>query len=157
MDILGETRREVYRFGGRDYSVGHRYTFKELPVEVRKDLALQKDEVESRYGRDPKTLKYRLVMVPYTELVRLLQQRLGARYERLLRDPAIMALAQDIEAHGLKSPPVLEEGLKRALALASLRWDMPYFTVDEPIHMPSPEYIPTLDGRWSAGRYPIGR
>lgn len=154
---MGETRQEVYRFGSHDYQVGRTYTYKELPKEVRKDLSAQVDEIESRYGRDPKTLHYRLVMVPYPELVRQLQDRLGARYERLLRDPQIAALAQDIEHHGLKSPPVLEEGLKRAMALASLRWDMPYFTIDEPIAMPSPEFIPTLDGRWLNGRYPLGR
>jgi hypothetical protein len=37
--------------------------------------------------------------------------------------------------------------VKRALALALLGWDMPYFTIDESIDMPAPVFIPTLDAR----------
>lgn len=157
---LGESagRGDWYRFGKREYQVGERYTWKELPLEVRRDVDRQQEEIESRYGRDPKTLHYRLVLVSNQDLIRHLKERFGAdRYEEKVQQARIKTLADDILAHGLKIPPVLEEGMQRALALARLGWDMPYFTVDEPIEMPEPSYIPTLDGRWRDGGYPLGR
>lgn len=156
---LGEARHPAapVRFGKKDYTVGKRYSWEDLPPAVRKDVENQEEEIESRFGRDPRTLRYRLVIIPHADLVRHLEDRYGARYTEKLRDPKVLELARDIDRRGLQSPPVLEKGLRRALAIASLGWDMPYFTVDEPISMPEPTYIPTLDGRWPDGRYPLGR
>lgn len=158
-DILGESygAGRVVKFGKKDYLVGHRYGWEELPSQVQDDVDLQEEEIESRFGRDPKSLSYRFIVIPYADLVRHLEDRYGDRYKAKLKSPMVIALARDIEANGLKTPPVLEEGMTRALALARLGWDMPYFTIDEPIEMPEPLFIPSLDGRWPEGRHPLGR
>lgn len=106
------------------------------------------EEVMSRFGRDYRALTFRLVIIPNRELVRVLTDRFGEQgFAKRLSERRVQDLASRIEREGLQQPPVLEEGVHRALALASLGWDMPYFLLDEPIQMPSSRYIPTLDGR----------
>ncbi len=146
MDLGRST--EKYRFGSRDYRPGEDYAFSELPLQVRKDLTVQADDIEARFGHDPKTMHYRLVIIPHDELLEALRARFGEeRLRNLGQDREIAALARRIEREGLQNPPVLEEGLKRALATLLLGWDLPYFTLSEPLEMPSTRYISTLDGR----------
>jgi hypothetical protein len=145
---LGRSSTEKYRFGNRDYRPGEDYGWKELPLQVRKDLSVQADDIEARFGHDPKALHYRLVIIPHDELLEALKARFGeGRLANLGEDREISALARRIEREGLQNPPVLEEGLKRALAILLLGWDLPYFTLSEPIEMPTQRHIPTLDGR----------
>lgn len=148
MSELGKApSTEGYRFGSRHYIVGQHYAWRELPATVQHDIVVQADDIEARYGRDPRTLKYQLIKVPHADLVRMLADRFGqSGYSKRIHDPKLVAFAHKIERAGLQYPPVLEEGLQRALALSYLGWDMPYFTLDEPIEMPEHSFIPTLDG-----------
>lgn len=145
---LGErTVPETYQFEGKPYVVGESYHFHELPKGVRKDVLSQSEDIEAHYGRTAKSATYRLIMVPRQELVRMLQERFGEKeYSKMLHDPDLIAFARQIEREGLQRPPALDEGWRRAFALAYLGWDMPYFTVDEPLDMPEPTFIPTLEG-----------
>lgn len=149
MNDLGREQPKLrYRFGGKPYVVGNSYPWKDLPPQVQKDLASQADEIESRYGRDPRSLQYKLVLVSHPDLIRSLQDRFGEEgFLKRLKEPKTLALARQIDQDGLQYPPVVEQGFRRAFALAYLGWDMPYFMLEEPIDMPSPEYIKTLDGR----------
>jgi hypothetical protein len=138
---------EAYRFDNKSYVIGESYSFNDLPKGVRKDALSQNDDIEAHYGRSARTVTYKLVMVPHQELVRMLQERFGERgYSKRVHDPDLIAFARQIEREGLQQPPVADEGWHRAFALAYLGWDMPYFMVDEPIEMPGPTFIPTLDG-----------
>lgn len=148
MDLGKAPGRERYRFGSRYYVVGDAYSWKELPVVVQRDIVAQADEIEARFGRDYRTLRFRLVIIPHAALLRILNVRFGEEgLARRLSDRKVRALAKEIQHEGLQYPPVLEEGIQRALAVAYLGWDMPYFLLDEPIEMPEPRFIPTLDGR----------
>ncbi len=146
MDLGRST--EKYRFGNRDYRPGEDYVWNQLPLQARKDLAIQADDIEARFGHDPKVMHYRLIIIPHDELLEALKARFGEeRLRNLDQDREISALARRIEREGLQNPPVLEEGLKRALATLLLGWDLPYFTLSEPLDMPIQRHIPTLDGR----------
>lgn len=146
---LGERlSQEAYRFGGRTYTVGQSYGFRDLPAAVQRDIVKQEEEIAVRYGMPPEATHYRFIIVPHDELIRLLKEVFGEReYEKRLRDSATREFAHRIDQEGLQHPPVLDEGWRRAFALAYLGWDMPYFVMDEPIEMPEFVNIPTLDGR----------
>lgn len=145
---LGERHVESYVFDGRRYRVDEVYPFGQLPKGAQRDARRQDDDIRAHYGVPATAAYYHFVIVPHDELVSALQRRFGeSRYAVMLEDPSVIALAREIERHGLQQPPVLEEGWRRALAIAYLGWDLPYFTIDEPIEMPTYADMPTLDGR----------
>lgn len=145
---LGERHADSYVFDGRRYRIGKLYTFDELPKGVRHDAKLQDDDIRVHYGVPSTGATYRFVLVPHEELVEMLHQRFGEqRYAAMMEDPGVIALAREIQRHGLQQPPILDEGWKRAWAVAYLGWDLPYFTLDEPIEIPPYTNIPSLDGR----------
>lgn len=142
----GETAPTLV-FDGKKYRVGMAYRYDELPAAVRRDVLAQEEDLESLYGRDPRALQFRLVVVPHADLMRALASRYGPGLDQALADPGTARLARSIERRGLQHPPVGEEGWTRALALASLGRDMPYFEILAPIGAPGiPEFIPTLEG-----------
>jgi len=146
---LGErTSTETYRFEGKVYTVGRSYTFSELPKGVQKDVLSQSDDIEAHYGHSARAAAYRLVMVPHESVVQMLQDHFGEEtYSKTIRNPKLISFAHQIEREGLQQPPALDEGWRRAFALAYLGWDMPYFTIEEGLEMPNPTFIPTLEGR----------
>lgn len=146
---LGErTSTEVHRFEGKVYVIGESYTFSQLPKGVQKDVLSQSDDIEAHYGRSARSAIYRLVMVPHGNVVRMLQDHFGEdAYAKMVRDPKLVAFAHRIEREGLQQPPALDEGWRRAFALAYLGWDMPYFRIEETLEMPESTFIPTLEGR----------
>lgn len=133
-------------FENAAYRVGDEYPYASLPESVKRDLALQEEEIESVFDLPPSELDYRLVMIPSAEAGRILAER-GA--ERLLEDPGIRKLARRIARTERVDPPVGEEGLDRIAALALLGRDIPYFMVLEPspAMRPPRARIPTLEGR----------
>jgi hypothetical protein len=134
-------------FDGRTYVVGQAYPWDELPRQVQKDVVVQEEGLELVFGRDPRGLYYELILVPHTEVVRMLEGRFGKeRLGRHFQTPSIRRLAEEIEREGLHAPPVEDEGWKRAIALALLGWDMPYFRVATPFEPPWPIEIPALEG-----------
>lgn len=145
---LGErTVPETYHFENKPYVVGKSYHYHQLPKGVRKDAISQNDDMEAHYGHGARSVTYRLVIVPNQVLVQMLQDRFGEKgYSRRLHDSDQIAFARQIEREGLQQPPIGDEGWNRAMAIAYLGWDMPYFMVDVPIEMPPPTFIPTLDG-----------
>ncbi len=140
---------EAYEFGGHDYIVGAPYRFADLPWSVRRDARAQEEDIEVHHNVDFRDATYRLIIVPHEDLVRSLEDRFGEEeLTQKLRANTIHALSRKIEKEGLQQPPVVDEGIDRALALVLLGWDMPYFTVDESIEWPVEEMrIPTLEGR----------
>jgi len=133
-------------FGGRRFVFGGVYGYDDLPPATRRDILAQEDDLQERFGAGARTLHFMLVLVPHTDLVSELRLRYGAGLEDAMAAPAVTALAHSITRHGLQYPPVGEEGWMRALALAALGIDMPYFEVLEPFEIPGPVAIPTLDG-----------
>ena len=140
---------EAYGFGGHEYIVGQPYRFEDLPWSGRRDARAQAEDIEVHRGVDYRDATYRLTIVPNEDLVNSLEDRFGEEeLARKLRMNTIHALSRKIERDGLQQPPVVDEGIDRALALVLLGWDMPYFTVDESIEWPVEEMrIPTLEGR----------
>jgi hypothetical protein len=149
MTLLGRTEPtgETYTFDRKPYEVGQSYRFAQLPQGVQEDIMVQADDIELHAGTPVDAATYRLILVPHSEVVRTLKERFGEDdYNKRLRSKAVRTLAKTIEQEGLQQPPVLDEGIHRALALALLGWDMPYFTLDEMLDLPEPVFIPTLDG-----------
>lgn len=61
-----------------------------------------------------------------------MERHLGKEeFQKEIQEEDIVKLASHIRSRGLLNPPVESEGYHRALALASLRWPMPYFEVAE--------------------------
>lgn len=149
MFLLGrkEPTGEIYTFDRKPYEAGRSYRFHELPEGVQEDVLVQADDIELHANTSVDAATYRLILVPNAELVRTLKERFGEDdYNKRLRSKAVRTLAKKIDQEGLQQPPVLDEGIHRALALALLGWDMPYFTLDEMLDLPEPVFIPTLDG-----------
>lgn len=149
MTLLGRTQPtgEVYQFEGKPYEVGQSYYFDNLPKGVQNDIRVQADDIELHTSMSPESAIYRLILVPHSEVVRTLKERFGkGEYNKRLRSKRVRDLAKTIEREGLQQPPVLDEGIHRALALALLGWDMPYFTLEEMIGAPEAAFIPTLEG-----------
>lgn len=135
-------------FEGKRYQIHHAYDWKDLPSVNRQDAREQSADFEAHYGRPYRHLSYELIMVPNEELVAMLERRLGPAYERMAHTPEIKKLMDLIGRHGLRFPPLVDEGWKRAIAVAKLGWDMPYWRVVEPLEFEAdPIGIPTLDGR----------
>jgi hypothetical protein len=142
-------RPTAFPFAKKVYAVGETYSYADLPRAVQKDLRLQEDDVSAHYGRSIRDVFYFLTLIPHEEAEHLLRERFGDEgYERLARSAQVAALAEEIERKGLKTPPVLDEGLDRAAALVLLGLDVPYFMIAEPIGDRDFINIPTLDGPW---------
>lgn len=122
------------------------YSFYDLPSHSQKDALRQGADFEAHFGHGPESMRFRFLMVPHAEVMRLLEQQYGAELANKMRSEPIRKLAQSIEREGLQYPAVADEGWKRALAIASLGRDLPYFEVLEPFDMPFDPMIPTLDG-----------
>lgn len=137
-------------FEGRRYSPGKVYRWDELPSVTRHDAKVQSDDFEAHFGRGYRHLDYRLIVVPHDEVMRVLRERYGDRLESLMRSAEIRRLAALIEKHGLRYPPLHNEGWKRALAMAVLGRDLPYFDATLPFGAEPAPFIPTLEGRRGA-------
>jgi hypothetical protein len=133
-------------FGGRRFVFGEVYSYDDLPQATRRDILAQEDDLQARFGTGARTLHFRLVLVPHDDLVRELHLRYGAGLEDAMAAPEVAALAHSIARYGLQYPPVGEEGWTRALAMAALGSDMPYFEILEPFETGISPAIPTLDG-----------
>ncbi len=139
---------EVFQFDHGVYAIDESYPFYLLPPGVQKDIQAQTDDIELHFNIPAEMATYRMILVPHYELVRSLKERFGEEgYRKRVRSRETKALAKKIDEEGLQQPPVLDEGISRALALAWLGWDMPYFTIDEMMELEPPVYIPTLEGR----------
>lgn len=134
-------------FERRCYAPGGTYSFFELPSLSQKDAVRQTADFEAHFGRNPQSMSFRFLMVPHQEVVRLLENHYGPKLKDMMQSAAVQKIAHSIKKEGLKYPAVADEGWKRALALAGLGRDLPYFEVVEPIEMPYAAMIPTLDGR----------
>jgi hypothetical protein len=134
-------------FDAKAYRVGEAYSWGDLPATTRREAIAQDADLEARFGRGAKELFYRFVVVPHPDLLRFLSDRYGPRLDDALESPEIRELARKIERRGLQHPPVGEDGLERALAVAALGWDLPYFEVVEPFGPMEPVFIPTLEGK----------
>lgn len=115
-----------FRFGDRTYKVGDAYEFEELPEGVQDDVVVQLE-----FERVPADFRYRLVVVPHETLMGSLEERYGTGLGEAIDDQDIADLAENIRARGLQLPPVGDEGWHRALAVAKLGWDLPYFVMEE--------------------------
>lgn len=133
-------------FERRCYTPGATYSFFELPSLSQKDAVRQTADFEAHFGRKPETMHFRFLMVPYREVIRLVEKHYGPRLMKMLQSSAVQKIINSIQKEGLKYPAVADEGWKRALALADLGQDLPYFEVVEPIEMPYAAMIPTLEG-----------
>jgi hypothetical protein len=129
------------------FTPGKTYFFNDLPSMSQKDALRQNADFEAHFGRGPETMGFRFLLVPHEEVLRLLHQHYGAGLKKEIQKEGVRKLAHSIEHEGLKYPAVADEGWKRALAIASLGMDLPYFEVLEPFEMPFEPGIPTLDGR----------
>lgn len=133
-------------FEGRRYTFGKAYSWEMLPSETQKDALRQAEDIAYVYGRQPEELEYRLDLMPHGELIQVLERVYGADLERKLQSVDVGRMARSIEERGLLYPPIVDEGWKRALALASLGMDMPFFSVVPPFEMPPPSFVPSLEG-----------
>jgi hypothetical protein len=133
-------------FERRCYEYGSSYPFQQLPAETRRDAKRQTEELEYVFGKPADELIYRFDILQHSELVRMLEHEYGARFPERLESPAVRRMATSIEREGLKYPPVVDEGWKRALALAGLGMDMPFFSVIPPVGGDFPVRIPSLEG-----------
>jgi hypothetical protein len=133
-------------FERRCYAPGDTYSFSQLPSLSQKDAIRQTDDFEAHFGRNPQSMYFRFLMVPHQEVVRLLEKHYGPKLTEMMQSAAVQKIAHSIQKEGLKYPAVADEGWKRALALADLGQDLPYFEVVEPLEAPYAAIIPTLDG-----------
>lgn len=133
-------------FERRCYAPGDTYSFSELPSLSQKDARRQAADFEAHFGRSPESMNFRFLMVPYQEVIRLLENHYGPKMTEMMESSAVQKISRSILREGLKYPAVADEGWKRALALASLGQDLPYFEVVEPIEMPYSVMIPSLEG-----------
>lgn len=134
-------------FERRCYVPGEVYSFNDLPSHSRKDAIRQVDDFEAHFGHGPESMEFRFLMVPHDDVLRLLSQRYGQKLKQMMQTEAVRKLAHSIEREGLKYPAVADEGWKRALAIASLGKDLPYFEVLEPFNVSFEPSISTLEGR----------
>lgn len=153
--MLGRTKTEAgpspFLFEGRKYAPGKTYRWDDLPSVTRHDAKIQSDDFEAHFGRGYRDLDYHLIVVPHAEVMRVLRERYGDGLERMLRSAEVRRLASLIEKHGLRYPPVHNEGWKRALAIADLGRDLPYFDATLPFGAEPAPFIPTLEGRRGRG------
>jgi len=139
--------RSGFTFGGTSFVPGGTYSWSQLPEGTRKDVEAQRADVEFVHGAEPEDLLYSFRVMPHAELVEELLKRYGPGLERAMKRKEISDLARSIKRGGLRNPPVVDEGWKRALALASLGMDMPYFSVIPPIMREESFFRPAVEGR----------
>lgn len=120
------------RFEGRCFEPGNYYTWDDLTAGMKRDVLLQQEDVEALYRLPVENLTYRFLLVPNESLLLEIYRRFGEGASERVRTREVQAIVRSIERHGLKSPPVGEEGWKRALALAYLDMDMPYISIVPP-------------------------
>lgn len=134
-------------FEGRRFVPGRAYRWGELPSGTRKDLKEQRADVEFVHGAEPEELLYTFRVMPHDDLVVELNKRYGPGLEHEMKRREVADLARSIKRSGLRNPPAIDEGWRRALAIASLDMDMPFFAVVPPI-MPESEFFrPAVEGR----------
>jgi hypothetical protein len=139
-------------FERRCYTPGESYSFDDLPSLSRRDAIAQTADFQSHFGHGPEVMHFRFLMVPHAEVMVLLERQYGAGLRQAMNSQAVRKLALSISREGLKYPAVADEGWKRALAIASLGKDLPYFEVLPPFDMPEPQWIPSLEGSgWAYG------
>ncbi len=138
--------RSGLTFEGRRFTPREIYSWDELPSETRQDLLKQADDIEFIHGRTPDKLQYRFQVMPHADLVAFLTAEYGKGLEKAMDSRAIASLARSIEREGLKYPPAVDEGWKRALALASLDMDMPFFGVVPPFISEEMLFSPAVEG-----------
>jgi hypothetical protein len=139
-------QRPQVLFERKCFEPGAYYGWDDLTPLMKRDAERQRDEIESVHGQSPEALTFHFLIVPHRELMGVLSDRFGPDLERLLESDDIQKIARSIEEKGLKSPPLGEEGWKRAVALASLAMDMPYLSVVPPFEA-GPFAFATLEGR----------
>lgn len=123
------------RFDRKCFQPGAHYGWDDLTPEMKRDVGRQRDEVEPVHGRPVENLTYRFIVIPHRELVAILAERFGPNPMQIAKSADVRKIARSIEREGLRSPPIGEEGWKRALALASLGMDMPYVSILPPFEM----------------------
>lgn len=136
--------REGIQFGRKCYVPGQVYPFEELPAVAKEDARSQRDDLEFIHGRAPEELLYNFDVMPHQALLEMLQAKYGPDWKKAAAAPKIRKIARSIEKNGLESPPLVDEGWDRALALASLGLDMPYFDVPPSVSF---QFIPTIGRR----------
>jgi hypothetical protein len=139
--------RAGYRFGGKHYEPGGIYDWQDLPSETRHDLLKQAEDLEYIHGMGPKRLQYRFQVMPHAALMSFLANEYQDRLEKAMNSRSVASLARSIEREGLQYPPAVDEGWKRALALASLGMDMPFFGVVPPFLSEEALFSPAVEGR----------
>ena len=124
---------------------GRVYRLEDLPAGSQKDVLDQWEDIELRFGRDPRSLLFRFIVIPNWELRQAVNAYFGDNTASLLRSQPIRSLMSSITKEGgLDYPPVGDAGWDRALAMAQLGMDMPYFIVDEPLEIPVPSPLPPM-------------
>lgn len=147
--MLGRTKihpaPRSFVFEDIGYPVGKTYLWGELPSVTRRDARAQADDIQIHYGKDPRDVLYRLLLIPNASAEELLRKRYGEEYDRIVKSPQIQHIMTAIRRGGLKRPPILEEAIDEAIAMVALGMDVPYFDVAEPVLEPE-HFIPTLEG-----------
>lgn len=134
-------------FEGKRYLLNHPYRWDDLPSVTKKDALAQEDDFEAHFGQGARRILYRLIVIPHADVIKMLEGRFGEALFRTMRSPGIQKLAASMKKDGLQYPPIVNEGVNRAIAAAALGWDLPYFDAIEPFEMEEPVFIPTLEGR----------
>lgn len=139
--------RSGFRFGGKQYIPGEIYSWEALPSETRHDLLKQAEDLEYIHGRGPKRLQYRFQVMSHAALMSFLANEYKEGLEKAMNSRSVASLAHSIEREGLRYPPAVDEGWKRALALASLGMDMPFFGAVPPFLTEEALFSPAVEGR----------
>ena len=126
---------------------GQTYSWDQLPVGTRKDVEAQRADVEYVYGAEPEDLLYAFRIMEHDELLAELRKRYGPGLEKEMKRRPVADLARSIKRSGLRYPPVIDEGWKRAMAIASLDMDMPFFAVVPPVLPEETMFRPAVEGR----------
>ena len=139
--------RTAFRFGGKQYTPGEIYSWEDLPSETRHDLLKQAEDLEYIHGKGPRKLQYRFQVMPHATLMSFLANEYKEGLEKAMNSRSVASLARSIEREGLRYPPAVDEGWKRALALASLGMDMPFFGAVPPFLAEEALFSPAVEGR----------
>ena len=140
--------RAGFKFGSKQFVPGEIYSWGDLPSETRHDLLKQTEDLEYIHGRGPRRLEYRFQVMPHAALMSFLANEYKEGLEKAMNSRSVASLARSIEQEGLQYPPAVDEGWKRALALASLGMDMPFFGVVPPFLVEEEAlFSPAVEGR----------
>jgi len=143
---MGRSREGIV-FEGRRFVPGETYFWTQLPAGTRRDVEAQRADVEFVHGAEPEELLYSFRIMPHRDLVAELNKRYGPGLETEMKRRAVVDIARSIKRTGLRNPPVIDEGWKRAMAIASLDMDMPFFSVIPPIMREEAFFRPAVEGR----------